>query len=82
MPLTCNEFIDFLIDYYEGNLPDEQRQLFETHMDVCPDCVNYLDSYKKTVQIVQETMADSNAELDAEVPPGLVDAILAAKNSR
>ncbi len=77
--MTCNEFIDFLIDYYEGNLSEERRRLFEEHMGVCPDCVAYLDSYKKTINLVQESMANPNAELDDDVPHELVMAILAAK---
>lgn len=77
--MTCNEFIDFLIDYYEGNLPDDRRQMFEKHMSVCPDCVSYLDSYKETVELVKDAAADAESELYDDVPPGLIEAILATK---
>lgn len=78
--MTCNEFIDFLIEYYDGDLPADRRQLFEAHLAVCPDCVAYLESYKKTVEIVQESMSDPDGKLDADVPAGLVEAILAARS--
>ena len=77
--MTCKEFIDFLIDYYDGNLSQEEREKFDAHIEVCPDCVAYLESYKSTVSLVKQTHADSEVGEDIEVPASLVNAILAVQ---
>ena len=40
--ITCREFVDFLMDHFEGSLDAEVRSTFEGHMDDCPSCVTYL----------------------------------------
>jgi anti-sigma factor RsiW len=74
--VTCRDFADFLLDYVEGELPTETRQRFDAHMAICPDCVQYLQHYTETVKAGRLAMAD---ELPADVPEGLVTAILQAR---
>ncbi|MFM9959193.1 MAG: anti-sigma factor family protein [Phycisphaerales bacterium] len=48
--LTCDRMVnEFLLDYFEGALPEPERAAFEAHLSECVSCVKYLDSYKKTV---------------------------------
>ena len=77
--MTCKEFIEFLLDYAEGELAKEQRQEFDAHIKICADCDAYLESYQQTVAMVKAVGADDNAELNADVPEGLIKAILAAQ---
>ncbi len=77
--MTCKEFIDFLIDYYDGNLSQEEREKFDAHIEVCPDCVAYLESYRSTVSLVKQTREDSEVGEDIEVPTSLINAILAVQ---
>ena len=74
--LTCQQLIDFIMSYLDNELPDDQRAEFDRHMAACPSCVDYLETYEKTVQLTK-TAADD--PVPAEVPESLVQAILAAR---
>ena len=80
--MTCREFIEFLMDYLDGNLPEGQGAAFDEHLKTCPACVDYLDSYKKTVELGQAVCAEEDATLPADVPDDLVQAILDARKKR
>ncbi len=77
--MNCREFVDFLMDYLEEQLPDRQRRVFETHMDDCPTCVTYLDTYRETARVGRELCSDPDGPVPEEVPEGLVRAVLAAR---
>ena len=49
--LSCREFEDFILEYYEGGLAETQRDVFEFHMRMCPMCRTYLDSYARSVEL-------------------------------
>lgn len=76
--LTCRELIDFLAAYLDGELAPEVRALFEVHLSLCPDCVQYVASYRETIRLGKQA-CEPDAELPADVPPELVDSILAAR---
>jgi anti-sigma factor RsiW len=46
--LTCRDVIDILADYLEQSLPPETLDGVERHLDHCPACVAYVNTYKKT----------------------------------
>lgn len=75
--ITCRELIDFIADYLDGELPAPMRHEFERHLNVCPACVAYFDSYKQTIQLGKAAMAPTDEP--ASVPEGLVRAIRAAR---
>jgi anti-sigma factor RsiW len=77
--VTCREFVEFLMAYLDGELPAEQRRVFEAHMEVCAACVNYLASYEATVALGRRLAEQGEASLPEDVPEELVDAILAAR---
>jgi anti-sigma factor RsiW len=77
--ITCRELIDFIADYLEGSLPADALHEFERHLAVCPSCVNYLDSYKTTIEMGKKAMTAAPGEPPADVPEDLVRAILAAR---
>ena len=74
--MTCRDFAEFLLEYVEGQLSPGARREFDDHMAICPDCVRYLQHYTETVKAGRLAMAD---ELPADVPEGLVSAILQAR---
>jgi anti-sigma factor RsiW len=78
--VTCQEIADFLMDYLDGALPEEQRTVFDEHLRECPDCVAYLQSYEMTVKAVQSTRIATEDLRQDEIPEDLVRAILAARN--
>jgi anti-sigma factor RsiW len=79
--LNCREFIDFLFDYFAGDLPPATFALFHEHIGECPDCVAYLDSYEQTVKLVWGACRDFDEAVPAEVPEDLIQAILIVRQS-
>ncbi|MDQ7007220.1 MAG: zf-HC2 domain-containing protein [Acidobacteriota bacterium] len=77
--MTCREFAEFIADYLAGSLPDAQVAVFERHMALCSDCVNYLDTYRRTVEIGQRLFARAEQEVPETIPDDLVAAIIAAR---
>lgn len=78
--MTCQEFADFIADYLAGALSDEQMAIFERHMAMCPDCINYLRTYEETVELEKALFTRADEEVPAEVPEDLVTAILDARS--
>jgi len=78
--LTCREFIDFIMGWLDGELEPAVRRSFAEHLDMCPDCVDYLDSYQRTVALGKAAWdAPGDAPVPDEVPEQLVQAVLAAR---
>ncbi len=75
--MNCRECTEFLHDYLAGDLPDSQRRVFEGHLELCPPCVSYLESYRKTLEL-GALVAEEPAE---PLPEALIRAILAARAS-
>ncbi len=48
MAMDCQQIIDLLADYIDGELPGDQRRRLESHLDCCDGCVEFVDSYRKT----------------------------------
>jgi anti-sigma factor RsiW len=78
--MTCRELIDFLMDYLEGNLSPEQRDVFEQHLHCCPPCVDYLRTYEATVRLGQAACRCDD-DIPAAVPDDLVTAVLHARKT-
>jgi anti-sigma factor RsiW len=76
--LTCQELIEFLADYVEGELASDERARFDAHLALCPDCVDYLHGYRESIRLGRAAFSDP-AELPEDVPDELVDAILSAR---
>jgi anti-sigma factor RsiW len=79
--MTCKELVDFLDDYLEDALPEGQRCVFEHHLGDCPPCLDYLESYRRTVQAARAALDPDAVEPvpACEVPPQLIQAILRAR---
>jgi predicted anti-sigma-YlaC factor YlaD len=79
--MTCQEILDFLMQYIEGELPVEQLACFEEHLHVCGPCVDYLKTYKETIRLGQAACAEDNSPCK-QVPEELIQAILAARRAQ
>jgi anti-sigma factor RsiW len=79
--MTCREFVEFLMGYLDGELPEAQAATFDSHMQACPGCVTYLETYEETVRLGQ-LCRDPEGPVPEDVPEELVAAILAASRSR
>ena len=77
--MTCQEIADFLLDYTNGDLPATQRAIFEEHLGICPECVNYVQSYETTIKAGQALCEHVHDHEDTTAPEDLIRAILAAR---
>ncbi|HEX6130799.1 MAG TPA: zf-HC2 domain-containing protein [Actinomycetota bacterium] len=80
--MTCRELTRFLDGYLSGELGPDERASFEAHLDVCEDCVAYLDGYRRTVALAEDALRAADELVPDDVPAALVDAILAARGKR
>ena len=77
--LSCREFVGFVMDYLSCELSDASRAEFDRHMQDCPNCVRYLESYKTTVALGRTAFDCTDDEVPKDVPEELIQAILAAQ---
>ena len=74
--MTCRDFIQFLLDYVEDRLSPEEQLRFDAHLESCPDCRTYLETYGKTIELTK--LADRDA-IPPEAPEDLIKAILGSR---
>lgn len=51
--LTCKDATDLILDYLSKELDSETAAEFEEHLSKCPDCVAFLNTYKRTIQLTK-----------------------------
>ena len=78
--MNCREFVDFLMEYLDGDLDADAREIFEAHMVECPPCEVYLDTYRETIRL-GKCICEPDGSLPEDVPEELVQAILAARKA-
>lgn len=76
--VTCEQCVNFLLDYLDGALPPDERFRFESHIAFCADCEIYLENYRKVAALCHgcgcvERLAQTPA------PEKLIQAILQAR---
>lgn len=72
---TCKQITDLVFNYVHGNLTPSLQRDFEQHLRICPDCVNFLKTYRKTVQATGSVIPE-------EIPPKVRTNILAFLRKR
>lgn len=53
-PLVCQEFVELITDYLEGNLSRRDRRRIDKHLRGCDGCDAYLESIRLTVRSLGE----------------------------
>lgn len=79
--LTCRQLIDFIADFLDGTLPAHLALAFERHLNECPSCAAYLDSYRATVRLGRLVALGSDAPASAAFPAKLIAAVRAARHA-
>ena len=59
---TCKEIADLMTDYLADKLRPNVKQEFAKHLSICPDCISFVNTFKKTVQSTTTLRAE-------EIPP-------------
>jgi Putative zinc-finger len=67
---TCKEITDLIVGYLNNTLSRSVKRDFQRHLRVCPDCVNFLNTYKKTVATSRSLRPD---EMPANVRDNILD---------
>jgi anti-sigma factor RsiW len=55
--VTCQELVELVTDYFDGALDEAQRDQFEAHVDVCPDCEQYVEQMRVTLLLAHDLKA-------------------------
>ncbi len=49
--LVCQQIVEMITDYLEEALPRSERRRFETHLDGCEHCTEYLEQMRVTIRL-------------------------------
>jgi hypothetical protein len=55
---TCKQITDLVYGYLNDTLSPTVKRDFQQHLRVCPDCVSFLNTYKKTMGITRSLRAE------------------------
>ena len=78
--MTCRQFADFMMEYLNGELGAAETAAFERHLARCPKCPEYFRQYKATVEAGRAAFPEPDANVPADVPEDLIQAILASRH--
>ncbi|MFL5331034.1 MAG: anti-sigma factor family protein [Gemmataceae bacterium] len=51
MTLTCKQLAEMLHQFLDGELESGQSDGIRIHLESCPPCVAYIETYKLTIEI-------------------------------
>jgi anti-sigma factor RsiW len=71
--ISCQQLIEFCLDYVEGALPDDEQDRFRRHLSLCPDCVTFFETYKKTPEVSREAM--SSELMKSQMPESVRESV-------
>ena len=57
--VSCKSITDLIWKYVSDRLSPTLKCEFEEHLRICPDCVNFLNTYKKTVSLARSISAST-----------------------
>ncbi|MDB4981586.1 MAG: putative zinc-finger [Myxococcales bacterium] len=72
--ISCQQLIEFCLDYVEGALPDDEQVRFRRHLSQCPDCVTFFETYRRTPEVSREAEASRDA-MKARMPESVRDSV-------
>jgi len=55
--VTCKEVVHLLNEYLEANLKKEAMLDLDQHLSDCPECLCFINTYRKTVQVCKKLQA-------------------------
>jgi hypothetical protein len=60
--LSCNQAVSFIDDYLAASLDAQLSKAFDAHLSACPDCVAFLATYRKTIEITSDFLRLQSAQ--------------------
>ncbi len=56
--LTCQQVTDAIIDYLTGDMQADTTTRFQDHLQGCPDCAAFFNTYNSTVRATRSLSYD------------------------
>jgi len=69
--MSCQELVELVTAYLEGDLRPDERARVDEHLDDCDGCRIFLDQMRVTIELTGRLRVD-------DVPPAAADALLTA----
>jgi len=76
--VDCKSLEKFVVEFLDEQLPEHTRLAFLKHIEECTHCADYLQNYRKTINLSKAALTENNSTEKAEIPEDLVKAILSA----
>ena len=57
--LNCQDVTDVLIEYVSGEMSPELTARFEAHLQACPDCTAFFNTYRETIRATRSLPAET-----------------------
>ncbi len=67
--IECREIAEMLADYLDGSLDERLRSLVDWHIESCPPCVAFVNTYRGTIKAARQIG-------DIPIPPELKQRLL------
>jgi anti-sigma factor RsiW len=75
-PMTCEEFVDSLGAFWDGDLTSPDRIRAQEHLTGCDKCSAYLRGYEQAIELAKKTLS---TRVSAALPENLVRRIMVAR---
>jgi anti-sigma factor RsiW len=75
-PMTCEQFVDSLAAFRDGDMTSPDRIRAQGHLASCDKCSAYLRGYERTIELAKKTLS---SRVSAVLPENLVRRIMAAQ---
>ncbi len=77
--LSCRKVEEFLMAYLDRELSLWTRVRFRFHLLICPTCTNYLQDYRKTINLGKSLFETPDVSAKGKVPDQILAAIINCK---
>jgi anti-sigma factor RsiW len=66
--LPCNEIVEMVSDYLEGDLDEPTAAALRAHLELCPGCERYVEQIRETIHTLGAITSESlSVEVQAEL---------------
>ena len=82
-PVTCEQVTGLILEYVSEDLDRATTRAFRSHLRECPDCVAFLNTYKKSIRTARSLRyQEIPAELQRRVRAFLTERITPSPRGR
>ena len=54
---TCKDSVNLLLDFLDGELPEDDARHLRMHLDGSPPCVDFMETYRATPGLCKKALA-------------------------